>query len=60
MAAQVEAYRMCFEDACNNVDKLDAAIGKYYGQAAPIVPDESNLMLFNTSFMDNCTEKSFP
>ena len=32
-------------DACANVEKLDAAIGQYYGQAVEIVPDESSHIL---------------
>lgn len=37
---QINAYKNVFIDASRNVEKLDEAMTKYFGQAAQVVPDE--------------------
>jgi hypothetical protein len=34
---QINIYRQVFEDACRNVEKLDRAVSKYFGEPAQIV-----------------------
>jgi hypothetical protein len=41
LLAQVNAYRVCFEDARRNVEKLDDAMAKYFGRPIAGIVEES-------------------
>ena len=42
LLAQIEAYKTVFIDACNNVDKIDIAMGKYFGPYSQITQENGN------------------